>query len=175
MPTPGVHPVIQALIDGDINQLKIELREFSSPRESLEFEVVNQLDRAGYLKGMGKEEVSELSLYEWYSVIEDKDIFGDGIEMIFQRYGRGPKMDLWLKCGAKIPTVMLWESIENGDIEYLEYLIANGADVNGFLSEGYLPIQAACMRNQKSVFDFLIEKGAKTDGVEFGDPECKDW
>ena len=58
---------------------------------------------------------------------------------------------------------VLHQTIEAGDLEQIESLIASGYGVNTKGQDDWTPLQRAASRGRREIVEFLIAKGAKVD------------
>lgn len=65
-----------------------------------------------------------------------------------------------IDCFNKSGFTPLIYACGSGNLDIVEKLIKNGANVNGFTQSGISAIAAACLRDQKEVAKFLLKNGA---------------
>merc|ERR1712165_332523 len=61
---------------------------------------------------------------------------------------------------STIGWTVLIQAANEGKVDFVKWLIANGADINGTMGSGWTALHAASMNGKNEVVKLLLEKGA---------------
>ena len=70
---------------------------------------------------------------------------------------------------AKAPDISIHEAARDGNIEAVKQHLADGADVNARVNDGWTPMHFAIDYGRKEVAELLISKGADVNAKDDGD------
>jgi ankyrin repeat protein len=73
------------------------------------------------------------------------------------------------------PETALIKAVYCKKLETVKFLVAHGADVNAAVGNGHTPLMTAAVNGYVEIAEFLLEKGALIDQMNFENETALDW